>query len=197
MWNSYAFHKAPVLTTSAPFPLRDAFQTHLLGPPKPCHFLWPCPERRRLGMSVYSFIFLQPGGSLRADVVYSLPGAHNCPTIWAGAKSFPKGKAGTRLSPLMWGSIKALERRKPQSQDSPRRIGVGETPCQGRGVRVNLLRTQTMVWKGGGAIWRDGEARRIVAGLSRREIRARAGIHLSHSEPVLVCPSQAPKDSVA
>lgn len=149
-------------------------------------------------MSVSSFIFLQPGGSLRADVVYSLPGAHNCPTIWAGAKSFPKGKAGrNKTASFDVRDIKALQRREPWSQGSARCIGVGETPCQGRGVRVNLLGTQTMVWNRGGAVWRDGEARRIVSGPSGREIRARAGVRLSHSEPVLVCPSQAPEDSVA
>lgn len=149
-------------------------------------------------MSVYSCIFLQPGGFLRADVVYSLPGAHNCPTIWAGAKSCPKEKAGrNKTASFDVGGIKALQRREPQSQGSARCIGVRESPCQGRGVRVNLLGTQTMVWNRGGAIWRDGEARRIVGGHSGGEIRARAEVHLSHSEPVLVCPSQAPQDSVA
>lgn len=99
--------------------------------------------------------------------------------------------------PFDVGGIKALQRREPQSQGSARCIGVRESPCQGRGVRVNLLGTQTMVWNRGGAIWRDGEARRIVGGHSGGEIRARAEVHLSHSEPVLVCPSQAPQDSVA
>ena len=88
-------------------------------------------------MSVSSFIFLQPGGSLRADVVYSLPGAHNCPTIWAGAKSFPKGKAGrNKTASFDVRDIKALQRREPRIQGSARCIGVRETPCQGRGVRI-------------------------------------------------------------
>lgn len=45
-----------------------------------------------------------------------------------------------------------------------------------------------MGWNRGGAIWRDAEAGRIVGRPNGGESRARAGVHLSHSEPVLCAP---------
>lgn len=117
--------------------------------------------------------------------VYIRP--HNCPTIWAGAKSCPKEKAGRNKTASF--DVEGHQGFTEETASEPGFCQMHrsqEAPCQGRGVRVNLLGTQTMVWNRGGAIWRDGEARRIVGGHSGREIRARAGVHLSHSEPVLV-----------
>lgn len=92
----------------------------------------------------------------RQMLVYSLPGAHNCPTIWAGARvALKKRLGGTRLPPLMWEASR-LYRRRPQSQGSARCIGVRETPCQEEELRLTCW-TQTMVWNRGGAIWRGME----------------------------------------